>query len=112
MRSMLSRAATVSASTKRRPAIIAGKIGTPATFLASVKCVPLQPVSAEVARRQALNTPHEVSQTFIDGSPDIKEGDILVIGAKEYPIKSVENWANNTTGHGAHLILVVEDLKR
>jgi hypothetical protein len=108
----LTRLATVTASTKRRPAISGGLIGVPVTSISSLKCTPLQPISPDVAKRQALNTPHEVAQTFVIGSPDIKEGDILVIGSREYPIKAVENWSNASTGKGAHLLLVVEDLKR
>ena len=107
----LARLATVTASTKRRPVISGGKIGLPTTHIASLKCTPLQPISPDVARRQTLNTPHEVAQTFVIGSPDIKVGDILVIETRDYPIKAVENWQNASIGKGEHLLLIVEDLK-
>lgn len=108
----ITRLATVTASTKRRPVISGGIIGVPTTKLASVKVTPFQPVSAEIAARNAIGTPHETLQTFVDGAPDIVEGDILVVGSKEYPIKSVENWSSASIGRGSHLLILVEDLKR
>jgi hypothetical protein len=63
MRRML----TVTASTKRSPAIVGGKRGAPATKLASIQCTPLDPVDPELRQRLALNTPHELLQSFVDG---------------------------------------------
>lgn len=59
------RQARLSASTKRSPAISGGKRGAPATHLTGLKCTPLDPASKEVKQRAALNTPHEVLQTFL-----------------------------------------------
>lgn len=51
--------ATASASTKRT------KKGDPAVNLTGLKCVPLMPVDHELRKRLALDTPHELKQTFI-----------------------------------------------
>lgn len=57
------RMANVTANTKRV------KKGSPVTILSGIKCTPLDPVDPELRRRLALDTPHELLQTFIaDGS--------------------------------------------
>jgi hypothetical protein len=100
---------TVTASTKRAPAISGGKRGTPTTKISSLLCTPLDPVDPELRQRLALNTPHELLQTFVKGALDILEGDILVVGANEYPIRSCAEW---TWESSRFLRLVLEDLKR
>jgi hypothetical protein len=63
------RMATEHASTKRPPAIAGGKRGAATTNLTGLKCTPLDPVSSEIQRRVALETPMELLQTFItDGT--------------------------------------------
>lgn len=100
---------TVTASTKRAPAVSASKRGTPAAYLTSVRCTPLDPVDPELRQRLALNTPHELLQTFVEEGNDIVQGDILVVGSNEYPVRSCGEWV----WRGAtFLALVVEDLKR
>ena len=63
------RMANVAASTKRSPAMSGGKIGEATAKLLGLKCTPLDPVSPEIQKRVALDTPMELLQTFItDGS--------------------------------------------
>ena len=63
------RMANVTASTKRPPAISGGKRGEATTKLSGLKCTPLDPVSSEIRKRVALDTPMELLQTFLtDGS--------------------------------------------
>ncbi len=100
--------ATVTASTKRAT-MSSGLRGEASTNLPSLKCTPLDPVDAELRHSLELDTVHELLQTFVDGVPDIEEGDILVVGAVEYPIRSCAEWTWNGS---AYLHLVVEDLKR
>lgn len=59
------RLATVTASTKRSPAVVGGKRGAPALNLTGLKCTPLDPVDAETRQRLGLDTPHELKQTFL-----------------------------------------------
>lgn len=63
----MARLATVTASTKRSPAIASGKRGAPTQNLTGLSCTPLDPVTAEITERMALNTPKERLQTFVDG---------------------------------------------
>ena len=84
--------ATVTASTKRPPAIASGKRGVPATNIASLKCFPLDPISPELRQTLALNTPHELLQSYVEGGLDIVEGDILVVGTNSYRIRAVGQW--------------------
>lgn len=84
--------ATITASTKRSPAVSSGKRGAPTTNIASLSCFPLDPITAEISERLGIETPHEVLHTFVEGGLDIREGDLLVVGSDEYPIKAVEDW--------------------
>jgi len=108
MSNAFTRLATISASTKRPPAVSSGKRGTPATQISSLSCTPLDPVDPELAQRMALDTPHELLQTFVEGTADIDEGDILVVGSDEYPIRSVADWTWQST---TYRHLVIEELK-
>lgn len=101
--------ARVTASTKRAPAMVAGKRGAAVTNLTGVKCMPLDPVSAEVALRVGTNAPQELLQTFVDKTLDIREGDVLVVAGQDYPIRSVAEWEWLGTTY-RHLVL--ENLKR
>lgn len=102
--------ATVAASTKRPPAKSSGKRGDPPTNLSALSCTPLDPVDAELRARIGLRGAMELLQTFVEGGLDIQEGDILVVGSTEYPIRSVGEW--NWPADGTdYLHLVVEDLK-
>lgn len=103
------RAATITASTKRAPATSSGKRSAPVTHLTDIRVTPLDPVDAETRQRLALNTPHELLQAFADGGLDIVEGDLLVVGAVEYPVRSAGQWA----WRGSEYVhLVIEELKR
>jgi hypothetical protein len=63
------RFATVQASTKRQPAVSAGKRGTPVTKLACIYCTPLDPASKsamqEIQERPDLQSPHKLLETYV-----------------------------------------------
>lgn len=102
--------ATVTASTKRLPAVSGGKRGAAVTNLASLAIVPLMPVDAELRQRLGLASAHELLQTFVDGTgADVAEGDVLVVGGTEYPVRSVADWPGADIGF-KHI--VVEELKQ
>jgi len=67
-----SRMATKTASTKRPPALSGGKRGVPAENLTGLTCTPLDPVAPEVRQRLALNTPHELLETFVSNGSEYK----------------------------------------
>jgi hypothetical protein len=106
--SSFARLATVTASTKRAT-MTSGKRGAPTTNVATLACTPLDPVDPEIRQRLVLDTPGELLQTFVDNAVDIVQGDTLVVGSKEYPIKAVADWTWRAT---TYRWLIVEDLKR
>lgn len=63
------RFATVQASTKRQPAVSAGKRGVPVTKLACIYCTPLDPASTsttqEIQERPDLQSPHKLLETYV-----------------------------------------------
>lgn len=104
---------TVTASTKRNPAAVAGRIGAPATNLSSLLITPLWPVSQETIRTLDLNSPRERKECFHvpSGSttlPDVREGDILAVAGTDYPIDWVGEW---TDGDVPCLHIVVQEVK-
>lgn len=100
--------ATVTASTKRAT-MSSGIRGEASTNLSTLKCTPLDPVDAELRHSLEIDTAHELLQTFVDGDLDIEEGDVLVVGSVEYPIRSCAEWKWDGS---QYLHLVLEDLKR
>ena len=101
--------ATLSASTKRSPTVSGGKRGTPEVHLVDIWVTPLDPVDPETRQRLALNTPHELLQSFVDGDLDIVEGDVLVVESAEYPVRSAAEWR----WRGSQFVhLILEELKR
>ena len=110
MSAAFTRFATVTASTKRPPAISGGKRGAPAQNIASLSCFPLDPVDSEISERFGLDSPMELLQTFVQGGLDIKEGDLLVVSSTEYPIRAVGNWTWPPDSED-YLHLIVEELK-
>ena len=57
----------VDASTKRYPSMSSGKRGAPVANLTGLRSTPLDPFSPDLAQREALDTPHTLLQTFVDG---------------------------------------------
>lgn len=102
------RLASVTASTKRSPAMVGGKRGDPVVKIASLRCTPLDPVSAELSLRPGTNAPVEVLQTYVHGDLDIREGDILVVDEREYQIRACEEWQWRRS---AFRRLIVEEVK-
>ena len=100
--------ATVTASTKRAPAPSSGKTGVAVTNIASLKCTPLDPISAELRNRLQIKTAYELLQTFVDNGADVREGDQLVVGSKTYPIRAVADWEFLGADYR---VLILEDLK-
>jgi len=102
--------ATVTASTKRPPALSGGRRGAAAASIASLKCTPLDPLTPEIALRAGLGTPFEGLQAFTEKGLDIVEGDILTVSSKDYPIKAVGDWYWPMDGNN-YQFLVLELLK-
>lgn len=96
---------TVICSTER-----ATLTGGYAAYLSSLKCTPLAPVDPETRLRLQLETPHILWEVHLQGNPDIKQGDKLVIGSVKYPVKYPEKWTWLPTGD-VRLRLFIEDTR-
>ena len=60
---------TITASTKRNPAIANGKIGVPVVNLSSVEVTPIDPVNPDLVPRALLESAaHELLETHADGT--------------------------------------------
>jgi len=66
------------------------------------------PVSPEVAARLPDRVPSELLQAFVPGNYDVREGDLLVYGTKEYPIRECSDW---DLRNRSLKMLVVDDIK-
>lgn len=107
--------ATTTASTKRAGAVTAGKRAAPVTNLTGVKILPIMPINTmrdavqlrpgvegqaiELLETYVEYQAHTDSGVAVTQIPDIKEGDILVVGSTEYEVRFVSGWpATNLTG--------------
>ena len=102
--------ASVTASTKRSSGIADGLESGYTEEIASLKCLPLDPVSPEVAQGVEGLSFRELLQTSVEGGLDILEGDILVVGSDEYPVRAVSEWTWPPDGTD-YLVLLLEDAK-
>lgn len=103
--------ASVTASTKRGGGIDANGLEIAYTEnIASLRCLPLDPVSPEIAQGVEELSFREILQTAVEGGLDIVEGDILVVGSNEYPIRAVADWTWPPDATD-WLMLVLEDRK-
>lgn len=107
---------TITASTKRPPAIVGGKRGEMVAHLASVQIAPLTSVSSEVALRAGLDSPYALLQTFAD-DVDIVDGDELTPADGEFagvamPVRRVMKLAWGVRGDTTRLHILLENLRR
>lgn len=86
---------TVTASTKRNPAAVAGKVTSAVTNLASVTLVYAPyPADPDTVERYKLKSPRKTYVTDIMDDVDILEGDILVYGSDEYKVVVMLKWTD------------------
>lgn len=95
----LRRMMNVTASTKRSPALTAGKRGLPATHLTALRCTPVDPANGQGAQDLALRLGDSLKQgfrimeTFTEPGQDLIDGDVLITNGREYVIRQVNEWA-------------------
>lgn len=106
---------TVTASVKRNPTVD-GITGAPVTHLASLLITPVWPIArvdTNVQRLMELASSRELKECYhIPTSttlPDVKEGDLLVVGVVEYPVLNVQEW---TDGDVPCLQITVQEVKQ
>ena len=103
----MARFCSTTASTKRSPAAVSGKIGEPETEISRLSISPLMPLDPELQIKYEIRSPRVAYQTFTDGSPDVEMGDILVVSGTEYPIRAVAKWPTDNS----FLMLIVEEIQ-
>ncbi len=102
----LRRMMTVRASTKRFPAMDAGKRGAAAAHLASLVVCPLDPVGSEAQRWETLDIPVDARQTFTQKC-DVIAGDVLVVDGVDYPVHLVRDWDGPSRRDGDRLLHLI-----
>lgn len=100
---------TVTASTLRSPAAVAGKVGAMETHLAALSIMALMPGGEDLRTEIVLNSPREVKETYCIEA-DICEGDHLVVGTRTYIVRWVEEWPWADAAENFHRV-VVEEVK-
>jgi len=50
------------------------------------------PVDPELRQSLGLDAALELKQTFVDGTLDIREGDVFVVDGTGYQVRSVAEW--------------------
>ena len=85
--------------------------GTTATPAADLLCTPPAPVDMATRESMGLKAPHVVYEVHLEGDPDIKKGDVLVIGTTEYQIHDISPWYMPPPDDVRLLKLVIEDLR-
>ena len=103
------RMANVSASTERIGAVADGLAGDLAEQVASFKCLPLDPVSPEIAQMVGIGAFAELLSTMTEET-DILEGDVLCVGSASYNIRAVAEWPWGPTDSET-LLLILEEVK-
>lgn len=100
--------ATVTASTKRSGGVTDGLETAYAENIASLSCLPLDPVSPDLMLGIEGLGWRETLQTATEGNLDIVEGDLFVVGSVEYPVRAVAEWEWKGD---EYKIIYLEDLK-
>ena len=95
---------TVACSRKRK-----AMAGT-TTTLSGLLCTPKAPVSMDTRQSLGLHAPHVLYEVHLEGTPDIKKGDVLVIAAVEYQIHETSPWSLPPPENVNLMRLVIEDL--
>ncbi len=106
---------TVTASVKRNSDLGGGITGEPVTHIASLAITPVWPIQRvdQVQALLELASARELKECYhVPTSttlPDVKEGDLLVLGTAEYPILHVMEW---TDWDVPALQIIVQDVKQ
>lgn len=84
-------------STKRRPATTSvGKQGAPVAYLASLKTTPIDPLNVDefhnIILRYKIEAPERLYGCYTETTADVKVGDIIVYGSREFTLKGVGTW--------------------
>lgn len=93
MSSSFDKLKTATASTKREGSVAGGLSGDLATNIASLSCLPIDPITPELAQMAGLNEWVGLFQTMVDGDLDIEAGDQFISGGVTYRVRAVADWS-------------------
>lgn len=105
---------TTTASTKRNVDLGQGRTGEAVEYLATLAITPLWPVSNVTRHMLGLEgSMRELKEAYHvplegDALPDVKEGDILVVNSREYPIEHAYEW---TDADVPTLMIICQEVK-
>lgn len=83
---------TTTAQTKREGAVSGGLSGDLAVEIDSLACLPVDPLTPELAQIAGLDAWVGLYQTMVDGDLDIEPGDQFISSSITYKVRSVSDW--------------------
>lgn len=93
MSSSFDKLKTEDASTKRAGEVdSSGLSGGLETKIASLDCLPVDPITPELAQIAGLDVWVGLYQTMVDGDLDILAGDQFIAASKTYKVRAVADW--------------------
>lgn len=87
----------VTVSTKRRPPVSSdGKQGAAVAHLTSLKVTPIDPLNTDefhnIIIRYKIENPQRLYACFSAATEDVRIGDIIVYGGREFTLKGCGDW--------------------
>lgn len=94
MSNSLDKLKTESASTMREADVSGGLSGDMEVKIASLDCLPVDPITPELAQTAGLEVWVGLYQTIVDGDLDIQSGDSFttVSDSESYKVRAVADW--------------------
>jgi hypothetical protein len=83
-----------------------GVFSGPVTVITTLPCTPLYPLSAELIQRMATTSPMVLRVCYSETDKNVRNGDKLSVGGKQYDIKGVSPW--KSPDGDTYLEIVVE----
>lgn len=84
---------TATAQTKREGSVSDGLSGDLAVSIDSLDCLPVDPITPELAQIAGLDVWVGLYQTMVDGDLDIVRGDQFISGGVTYEVRAVADWS-------------------
>lgn len=112
MRASRARLLTAHCHIWRAGAVVSGKAGPLEMHLDAIDCTPLMPLSAEAALRAGIETPSGRSVLYVDGTYDIRNGDVAEFDGKQLPIVACSRLPDRRGGDMLELIVQVVRTER
>lgn len=82
----------IPASTKRNPPATEGRVTGPVSYLTGLFIEPLTQLTPDVVTQMGLDALIKHYATATDGANDVRDGDILTVAGRDYPVMNVTTW--------------------